>query len=105
MQVMAKEDDEWTPAEVSAIVDDYLAMLAAEAADQPYSKTEHRRVLMPKLKPRRTRGAVEYKHGNISAVMIGLGMPYVRGYKPYGNYQTELEDEITRRLLRPLPWP
>ena len=98
MQVMAKEDDEWTPAEVSAIVDDYLAMLAAEAAGQPFSKAEHRRVLMPKLEPGRTRGAVEYKRGNISAVMVGLGMPYIRGYKPYGNYQTELEDEITRRL-------
>jgi hypothetical protein len=98
MQFMAQEDDEWTAAEVSAIVDDYLAMLSAEAADQPYSKAEHRRALMPKLEPRRTRGAVEYKHGNISAVMIGLGLPYIRGYKPYGNYQAELEDEITRRL-------
>jgi hypothetical protein len=68
-------------------------MLSAEAVGQPYSKAEHRRALMPKLEPRRTRGAVEYKRGNISAVMIGLGLP-----KPHGNYQTELEDEITRRL-------
>lgn len=30
--------------------------------------------------------------------MIGLGLPYIRGYKPYGNYQDELEDEITRRV-------
>jgi hypothetical protein len=98
---MANRGDEWTPAEVRATVDDYLAMLSAEGAGRPYSKAEHRRALKPKLDPRRTQQAIEYKHANISAVMIGLGLPYIRGYKPYGNYQTELETEIRRRLEDP----
>lgn len=97
MPSMAR-DDEWTAVEDSATVDDYLTMLSAETSGQPYSKADHRRRLLPKLNPRRTEGAIEYKRGNISAVMIGLGLPYIRGYKPYGNYQDELEDEITRRV-------
>jgi hypothetical protein len=48
---MANRGDEWTDAEVSATVDDYLAMLSAELAGQPYSKTEHRRMLKPNLEP------------------------------------------------------
>ena len=34
--------------------------------------------------------SIEFKHGNISAAMIDLGLPYVRGYKPRVNYQTLL---------------
>jgi hypothetical protein len=98
---MARAGEEWSDAEVRAIVEDYLAMLSAETAGQHYSKTEHRRLLLPKLDPRRTPQAVEFKHANISAVMIELGLPYIRGYKPRGNYQAELETEIRRALEDP----
>ncbi len=50
---------DWTAAEVAATVDDYLAMLTAEAADQDYSKTEHRRALKSRLSASRTDGAIE----------------------------------------------
>ncbi|HUZ53888.1 MAG TPA: DUF3883 domain-containing protein [Streptosporangiaceae bacterium] len=98
---MANPGAEWSDAEVRATVGDYLAMLAAEAAGEPYSKTEHRRVLLTKLDPRRTRQAVEFKHANVSAAMIELGLPYIRGYKPRGNYQAALATEIRRRLRDP----
>ena len=89
---------DWTASEVAATVDDYLEMLAAEAASQPYSKTEHRRALRQRLSANRTDPAIEYKHQNISAVMIALGLPYIRGYKPMGNFQEALSTEIQRRL-------
>jgi hypothetical protein len=89
---------DWTAAEVAATVDDYLEMLAAEAMGQPYSKTEHRRALRQRLSANRTDSAIEYKHQNISAVMIALGLPYIRGYKPMGNFQEALSAEIQRRL-------
>ena len=88
----------WTHFEVEAVVDDYLVMLATEAAGQPYSKTEHNRALQVRMNGSRSKGAIEYKHENISAVMISLGLPYIRGYKPMGNYQTALEKEIQRRV-------
>jgi hypothetical protein len=89
---------DWSPAEVRATVDDYLAMLAAEIAGRPYSKTEHRRALRPKLQAVRTEAAIEFKHANISAAMLGLGLPYIRGYKPRVNRQGALAPEIQRRL-------
>lgn len=46
----------------------------------------------------RSEGAVEYKHENISAVLIDLGYPYIEGYKPATNYQYLLFDVVTARL-------
>ena len=47
----------------------------------------HRRALQGKLQDR-SDAAIEFKHGNISAAMIDLGFPYIRGYKPRSKYQT-----------------
>ena len=90
--------DDWTGPEVRATVADYLAMLAAEAAGKPYSKTEHRRALSMALNGIRSDGAIEFKHQNISAVMQELGLPYIGGYKPRGNYQAALLQEVQRQL-------
>ena len=45
----------------------------------------HRRALLPRLSRVRTASAVEFKHQNISAAILGLGPPYIRGYKPMHN--------------------
>ena len=89
---------DWSAAEIAAVVEDYLAMLQTEIAGQPYSKAGHRRALLSRLNPVRTAGAVEYKHQNISAAMLDLGLPYIRGYKPRSNYQAALTAEIQQRL-------
>jgi hypothetical protein len=89
---------DWTDAEVKATVDDYLTMLAAEAAGQDFSKAAHRRALLERLNPGRTESAIEFKHQNISAALVNLGLPYIRGYLPRGNYQASLATEIQRRL-------
>jgi hypothetical protein len=89
---------DWSAAEVTAVVDDYLAMLQAEITGQPYSKAGHRRALLLKLDPVRTAGAVEFKHQNVSAAMLDLGLPYIRGYKPLSNYQAAVTAEIQRHL-------
>ncbi len=89
---------DWTAAEVAVTVDDYLIMLVAETAGQQYSKTAHRRALRKRLSANRTDSAIEFKHQNISAAMITLGLPYIRGYKPMGNFQEALSAEIQRRL-------
>lgn len=81
---MAGED--WSQEENEAIVSDYLSMLEAELSGIPYNKTEHRRNLQ-KLLNDRSEGSIEFKHCNISAVMIELGFPYISGYKPRWNFQ------------------
>ena len=48
----------------------------------------------------RTRGSVEYKHENISAVLNELGLPWLPGYVPHSNYQKALLDAIERYLTQ-----
>jgi hypothetical protein len=89
---------DWSAAEVRTTVADYLEMLAAEASDRQYSKAAHRRKLRLQLNEARTDSAIEFKYHTISAAMLDLGLPYIRGYKPRGNYQSALITEIQRRL-------
>ncbi len=87
----------WTEEEVEATVADYLAMLTAELSGETYNKTDHRRRLLLQLR-RRSEQSIEFKHANISAVLIELGFPYVSGYKPRSNYQRLLYEVVAKRL-------
>ena len=80
---------DWSRLEVEAIVADYLQMLTLELAGQTYNKTTHREILKQKLQGR-SDPSIEFKHCNISAAMVDLGFPYIRGYKPRSNYQALL---------------
>jgi len=80
---------DWSRGEVELIVADYISMLTRELTGQPYSKSAHRRDLQMRL-DQRNDASVEFKHCNISAVMLELGFPYLRGYKPRSNFQRSL---------------
>lgn len=80
---------DWSREEVEAIVADYLKMLTLELTGQSFNKTAHRRLLQTKLNGR-SDASIEFKHCNISAAMIDLGFPYIRGYQPRANYQALL---------------
>jgi hypothetical protein len=88
---------DWSRLEVEAAVTDYFAMLLLDLRGEPYNKAEHNRHLLPLLNGR-TRGSVERKHQNISAILIELGTPYIDGYKPLGNYQELLREVVEERL-------
>lgn len=93
---------DWTAEEVAATVAAYLHMLMLELAGQAYNKSEQRRALH-RLLPGRSEKAIEYKHQNISAVMIELGYRPIRGYRPLWNFQRQaLFEEVTRQIaVRP----
>ncbi len=88
---------DWSLEEVRATIADYFLMLDAELRGESYSKKEHRQRLKTLLN-KRSDGAIERKHQNISAVLIKLGFPYVMGYKPLRNYQSLLFDEVAEQL-------
>lgn len=88
---------DWSQEEVEATVSDYLEMLAAELSGVPYNKANHRRQLGDRLNGR-SEASIEFKHANISAVLIDLGFPYIAGYKPRSNYQSLLFDVVAERL-------
>ena len=87
----------WSRLECELIAEDYLEMLAAECRQERYSKAEHRRRLMAKLSDR-SEGSIEFKHQNISAVLIRAGHIYIRGYKPAWNFQELLETIVLDRV-------
>lgn len=75
-------------------------MLTCELTGQAYNKSAHRQQLMQGL-PGRTAGAVEFKHANISAVMLQLGFPYLKGYQPLANIQrAALLHEVSAQVAR-----
>lgn len=92
----------WFDAENDAIVADYFAMLADDAAGRAYSKAAHRRALVARIG--RAEGSVEYKHQNISAVLKGLGEDWIAGYKPAFNFQWSLVDAVARWLAQHPGW-
>ena len=87
----------WDWLECEACVQDYFEMLGKELRNEPYNKTAHRRALRTKLL-NRPDGSVEYKHQNISAILVQLGFPYISGYKPRFNYQAQLKDTVLAHL-------
>ncbi len=92
----AKTGTDWRADELDAIVADYFAMLALDAAGQPFVKAHRARALMEQTG--RSHRSVEFKHMNISAVASELGLPTVRGYRPLANYQAAIFDAIDRHL-------
>ena len=72
-------------------------MLALELSGKPYNKKDHNRLLREHLDDR-SHGSVEFKHQNISAVLDGMGLPYIDGYKPRGNVQALLRKVVGERV-------
>ena len=73
--------EDWTADEVQATVASYFEMLRLEAAQQGYVKSEFNAQLRPQLR-NRSKASVELKYQNISAILNGLELPFIRGYKP-----------------------
>lgn len=90
--------DSWSKVEVALIVADYFDMLINDLNQIPYKKSEHRKQILPLLRDR-SEGSIEFKHQNISAILINLGRPYISGYLPRFNYQNLLEDEVIDYLI------
>jgi len=84
---------DWTEAEVRLTVADYFDMLEAELLGKFFKKSDHRKALAPRLAGR-SDSSIEFKHQNISGVLVELGLPYIEGYKPRGNYQGLLATEV-----------
>ncbi len=89
---------DWSDGEISSTVASYMQMLRREAVQEPYVKTEYNKALREEL-TERTKGAVEMKHQNISAVLNDLGLPFILGYKPLGNVQLRLRQEVQEYVL------
>ena len=90
--------DTWSKIECEAIVADYIDMLSHECSGKSFNKAQHRRILQKKLH-NRSESSIEFKHQNISAILLEEGHVYIRGYQPAKNYQRMLREVILERLI------
>jgi hypothetical protein len=88
----------WTAAENDAIVADYLEMLELELTGRAFNKAAHNRAIQQLTG--RSKGSVEFKHCNISALMKEFGLPLIDGYKPRSNAQDALRETIQRHVAQ-----
>ena len=107
---MSSEDrtgQDWSAAEIDLIVADYFAMRDMELRGERFVKSQRNEALQALTG--RTRGSIEFKHQNISAVLMKLGEPWIFGYKPMTNVQAALVAGVERFLdSRPgriIPFP
>ena len=107
---MSSEDrtgQDWNKKEVDLIVADYFDMRDMELRGERYVKSQRNAALQSLTG--RSRGSIELKHQNISAVLMKLGEPWISGYKPMMNFQTALIEGIERFIEsqtgRVIPFP
>ncbi len=95
---VVKIGEDWTEDEVNATIVAYFEMLLLEAQQIPYNKSQRNALLRSTLKGR-SKGSVEMKHQNVSAVLDALDLPFIPGYKPRGNTQFLLRQEVQKFVL------
>lgn len=93
-----RRGEDWNDQEIDLIVADYFAMRDMELRGEPFVKT-HRNAELQKLTGR-SKGSIEFKHQNISAVLMTLGEPWIAGYRPAMNFQKALIGGVERFLDR-----
>lgn len=81
----AATGSDWTDGENDLIVADYFAMLGEELAGRSFVKAHHNAAIVAATG--RSRGSVERKYMNVSAVLVRLGLPRIKGYVPAVNAQ------------------
>lgn len=91
---------DWTTGEIELIVADYVDMFRSELAGVAVNKAARNRALQELTG--RSKGSIEFKHQNISAVLARLGYLWIPGYKPRFNFQAALI-EVVERYLPSLP--
>ena len=93
---MQNTETVWDLDEIEIIVMEYLDMLMIELSGGQINKAERNRNLQVQIS--RSKGSIEYKHQNISAVMDMFGLPFIWGYKPAKNFQKQLYEVIESQL-------
>ncbi|GLB65930.1 DUF3883 domain-containing protein [Arthrobacter mangrovi] len=87
----------WSHDEIDVTVESYFRMLRQELTGKQYNKAEENRRVQAVTG--RSKGAVEFKHCNISAVLQGLKSFYIEGYKPRANVQGALREAVVQRWV------
>jgi hypothetical protein len=83
----------WTAGDIAGLLKLYGYFLACQRGGTAYTKAAPVRELA--AKQGRSKGSIEAKMMNVSAVLVSLSLDYVTGYKPLPNYNQDLVDQVT----------
>lgn len=89
----------WTDDEVCATVTKYFDIWLMDLQGRPFVKAAIYRELSARFTSRNV-NSIEQKMSNISAVLVGLGYPHLRGLSPRANYQRSLVESVIGELNR-----
>jgi 5-methylcytosine-specific restriction protein A len=90
----------WSDAELIATVEAYIWMQGKERAGEQYFKATVNRALREGPLADRSKGSVEYRMQNISAVLEELGCAWINGYKPSRNVGASVRKRIQDMLAK-----
>lgn len=93
---MGNSGEDWSDSEIATVVAEYGLMLRSQRAGQAFVKVRHNERVQDATQ--RSKGSVEFKFCNISAVLRDLGADWVKGYEPRGNYQAALRNAVEAAL-------
>lgn len=93
-------NSDWCDVEIQATVDAYFRMLLREKNGQATNKAHENRVLREGALIGRTKGSVEFRMQNISAVFEQLGLQRISGYKPAKNVGVGVSNRIREAAAR-----
>lgn len=88
------QGSEWSDAELEATVQAYLEMLRLQRVGQSFVKAHYNRILREGALAGRSKGSVEFRMQNISAVLNQLCLKWIDGYPPRGNVGTSTREKI-----------
>ncbi len=94
---------DWTTQEIRPLLRAYFEMLAKERAGVPYRKADYLREVSAEIQGRRTKGAIEFKMENVSAVLARSGADWITGYKPAKHLQEHLLPQEIATFLESQP--
>lgn len=89
----------WTSPEIDAAVEAYFDMMVLDVQGLQFVKARVYRKLSQRF-PARNVNSIERKMSNISAVLVGLGYPHLRGLSPLANYQRSLVESVIAQLSK-----
>jgi hypothetical protein len=97
------EGQPWSDEENDVTVGAYFALLEDQLRRAPTNKAQIYRQIGAVIG--RNANSVERKFQNISAVLLGLGLPWASGLVPLANFQLSLVDAVERWLRKRPAWP
>ena len=95
---MAKKERNWNEGELITSVDAYFALQRRLDAGEKFIMKKALEDIVVRSLPRRNQGAVEQRMSNISAVLIELGLPWCRRFKPRRNVGAKVKKVLAARI-------